>query len=322
MRKLSLFLLMFFVIFTIPCYAQRNYDVKTDGFLFLVDYSGSMMMTDNKTGLQKISLVKQALTRINSALPNEYWRAGMFTLAPYHTLVPIKEWNRSYMQEQISTISTDAGIFSRFTNIGDDISLNLSHTIPLLGKKPSIILFTDGENNKGQELSEVLYDLKQAYPSLKIHIVCFNDTKKINILSNGLYIDGRKLATGDNEIVKYFIKNVFINQYEQPTLYPNVTFDFAKYVLTKYEKEKLRNLVSVICSDTRRILVSGYADEIGSSAKNLVLSQKRANAVKKYLISLGVPSKRIVANGLGESKHFGSDTAGRAKNRRVEIVFE
>ena len=56
---------------------------------------------------------------------------------------------------------------------------------------------------------------------------------------------------------------------------------------------------------------------------HLKLSQKRAEAVRTYLVNKGVPSDKIDAAGFGETKPLADNTtaAGRAQNRRVEFIF-
>jgi len=68
--------------------------------------------------------------------------------------------------------------------------------------------------------------------------------------------------------------------------------------------------------------IQGYTDSVGSYKANKSLSQRRADAVRKYLIDLGVDSARIIAKGYGpENPIDTNDTAeGRAKNRRIEFV--
>ena len=68
--------------------------------------------------------------------------------------------------------------------------------------------------------------------------------------------------------------------------------------------------------------IEGHTDNIGGDAHNQTLSEKRAAAVKAYLIKAGVAERRLAAKGFGASKPVASnDTSlGRSENRRVEIV--
>ena len=72
------------------------------------------------------------------------------------------------------------------------------------------------------------------------------------------------------------------------------------------------------------IEVAGHTDSVGDAGYNEQLSQRRAEAVRDYLVSKGVAAERITAVGYGESEPIASnDTAeGRAENRRVELRIE
>jgi len=74
--------------------------------------------------------------------------------------------------------------------------------------------------------------------------------------------------------------------------------------------------------DIRPIVVEGHTDSVGSESNNMRLSQDRANAVRSFLVSKGLPSDKLTAVGKGKSSPVASnDTAdGRANNRRVEII--
>ena len=74
--------------------------------------------------------------------------------------------------------------------------------------------------------------------------------------------------------------------------------------------------------EIKPIVVEGYTDSVGSESTNMKLSQDRADAVRSFLVSKGLPSDKLSAVGKGKSNPVASnDTAdGRANNRRVEIV--
>jgi outer membrane protein OmpA-like peptidoglycan-associated protein len=73
----------------------------------------------------------------------------------------------------------------------------------------------------------------------------------------------------------------------------------------------------------RTLLIEGYTDSVGSDDMNQSLSQRRADAVRSYLLGQGIASPRLTAQGRGESAPVASnDTAtGRQQNRRVEILI-
>ncbi|MFI5367150.1 MAG: OmpA family protein, partial [Candidatus Binatia bacterium] len=69
------------------------------------------------------------------------------------------------------------------------------------------------------------------------------------------------------------------------------------------------------------VVVEGSTDSNGSEAHNRTLSQRRAQAVRQYLIDHGVSERRLRAEGLGASRPVASNDTedGRAQNRRVEL---
>ena len=71
-----------------------------------------------------------------------------------------------------------------------------------------------------------------------------------------------------------------------------------------------------------KLRIEGHTDDVGQAAANQSLSEKRAAAVKAWLVTQGVEAKRLEAKGFGQTKPVtGNDTPeGRQNNRRVELV--
>jgi OOP family OmpA-OmpF porin len=111
---------------------------------------------------------------------------------------------------------------------------------------------------------------------------------------------------------------------ETVVLQGDVTFEFNKFDLTPQAMATLDAFASRAVADLSRfadILVEGHTDSIGSDAYNQTLSEKRAAAVKNYLISKGIPLNKIVSSGKGEKEPVADNgtVLGRAQNRRVEL---
>lgn len=70
-----------------------------------------------------------------------------------------------------------------------------------------------------------------------------------------------------------------------------------------------------------RVKIKGYTDSVGSAAYNMQLSTRRAESVKRYLVSEGVSADRIETQGFGLTNPIADNATaeGRAKNRRVEV---
>jgi len=99
-------------------------------------------------------------------------------------------------------------------------------------------------------------------------------------------------------------------------------FDFDKYNIKPDGRAMLDELVRQIANiDLEVILAVGFTDSIGTVEYNLGLSERRANAVKQYLVERGVPANRIYTEGKGKADPIATNSTpeGRAQNRRVEI---
>jgi len=106
------------------------------------------------------------------------------------------------------------------------------------------------------------------------------------------------------------------------TLNADALFDFDKSVLKPAAQASLDSLAGKVKSLTLEVIVAvGHTDSIGTDAYNQKLSIRRAEAVKKYLVSKGIEAKRIYVEGKGESQPVADNKTaeGRAKNRRVQI---
>ena len=99
-------------------------------------------------------------------------------------------------------------------------------------------------------------------------------------------------------------------------------FDFDKYVIKPEGKAKLDDLVEKTKGIALEvIIVVGHTDNIGTFEYNQKLSERRANAVKEYLVSKGIEKNRVYTEGKSFKNPIASNSTaeGRAKNRRTEI---
>ena len=108
-----------------------------------------------------------------------------------------------------------------------------------------------------------------------------------------------------------------------PTVLRGVNFPSGSTQLTQNAKRIIDAVVETLLDNREmRIEIGGFTDSRGDSNYNLQLSQKRANAVKEYIVRQGIEANRIVAVGYGEQEPIAPNTSleGRAKNRRIEII--
>lgn len=102
-----------------------------------------------------------------------------------------------------------------------------------------------------------------------------------------------------------------------------VNFDFDKAVIRPADYAKLdQNVATLKEWGDVNVEVAGHTCNIGTDDYNLGLSRRRAEAVRNYLISKGVPANRLSVRGYGESRPFADNATeeGRIQNRRVELV--
>ena len=101
----------------------------------------------------------------------------------------------------------------------------------------------------------------------------------------------------------------------------DVFFAFDKYDLDGEAMSILSRNARILREADVLVLVSGHCDERGTVEYNLALGEKRANAVRDYLVSLGVPSRNLRVTSYGESSPFaqGHDENAWGLNRRAHF---
>ncbi|OGC90128.1 MAG: hypothetical protein A2W25_11090 [candidate division Zixibacteria bacterium RBG_16_53_22] len=105
----------------------------------------------------------------------------------------------------------------------------------------------------------------------------------------------------------------------------NIKYATGSYEPDAASKKVLEDLIVTMKNYTKATVeVDGFTDDAGSEQSNQVLSEKRAGAVKDYIVAGGIEPERVTAKGFGEDPaHFVADNKtaeGRAQNRRVELV--
>ncbi|HEV8718173.1 MAG TPA: OmpA family protein [Candidatus Binatia bacterium] len=168
-------------------------------------------------------------------------------------------------------------------------------------------LVGDRLQKRDQELSEQQQQIEQQKQEITRNQQLIDDLKKQNL-------EARETERG-----------VVVNL-------PDVLFEFGKADLTGDARAKVGNISEVLNNQAqgRRVSIEGHTDSIGSDAYNQKLSERRAENVASTLENGGVSAERVTAKGYGKrypvapnSNSDGSDNpAGRAKNRRVEVVIE
>jgi outer membrane protein OmpA-like peptidoglycan-associated protein len=103
-----------------------------------------------------------------------------------------------------------------------------------------------------------------------------------------------------------------------------VEFENNSTIITKSSYPAIDTLVSILNSDTHlKLRITGHTDDVGNDISNVQLSKQRAESVKQFFLSRGVPANRFEIEYFGETKPVTDNIteAGKKKNRRVEFLF-
>jgi len=119
--------------------------------------------------------------------------------------------------------------------------------------------------------------------------------------------------------VKQEVKDVFQKALQ------GIKFETGKDIIRPVSYPILNNVVDIMKENKEyNLIINGHTDNVGSDESNKILSDKRAAAVKAYLIDKGVAANRLKSFGWGEEKPAADNNtaAGRTLNRRVEFIVE
>jgi peptidoglycan-associated lipoprotein len=115
------------------------------------------------------------------------------------------------------------------------------------------------------------------------------------------------------------------NDPKNPLSKRSIYFDFDSFTI----RDEYRSVIEthsryLLANKSRKVIIQGNTDERGSREYNIALGQKRAEAVRRALTSLGVGEAQLEAVSLGEEKPkaTGADDTSLAENRRADIVYQ
>jgi peptidoglycan-associated lipoprotein len=112
-------------------------------------------------------------------------------------------------------------------------------------------------------------------------------------------------------------KNRFYNQ--------NIHFEFDSAQLSSMAKTLIKEKAEWLSSNSGvAVIIEGHCDERGTTDYNIALGERRAIAVKNYLVNLGISGSRLTTISFGEEKPLDSGTSEEAyrKNRRAQFVLK
>ncbi|KXX72512.1 OmpA family protein [Flammeovirga sp. SJP92] len=154
----------------------------------------------------------------------------------------------------------------------------------------------------------------------KIDAVPIEHVFGINIIKKGYDLYSRKIYIDSlQSVYTLFLGPIKLNQ--NITL-NNIFFDTNSSKIKKASYNELENILSFLTvNPSIAIQIEGYTDNTGDHDINVMLSQKRADAIVNYLITSGIKKERLVSKGFGEENPIADNNTaeGKAKNRRTEF---
>jgi len=320
---------------------------KVDNFILFLDHSGSMGQAHAQTGKTKIDMALEVLGSMNKAVPDLGYKSAFFTFAPFKEQVKPGMYNKTAMSNAIGGVDTKFDIFGRRTPMGDD-QANISPMVGDMMGKTALIMVTDGQSNIGSDPVMAAKEMRDKYgDNLCLHVVSVADKPEAkatierirSLFPCSVVADYASLAAA-GAMDKYAMDVFYEEVAEAPAPKPEPTpapvpVPMAKETITfslnfGFDKAAVTDEMMPVLEQTKMILeedsaasfvVAGHTDSTGPEAYNQKLSERRANAVKQWMINNGVPASRLEAKGYGETmpKYDNDNRAGRALNRRVEI---
>ena len=189
----------------------------------------------------------------------------------------------------------------------------------------------DGEGKEGEDtkndkavtiygISGILEIMNPKFPDDKLLL---SYKKKTVVSENSPPIEPVKITNRKFKQIQKIIYSIHTDEEALET--GSIMFHAGNAKIKTESYKELNRIAKMIKGKTSIIRIQGHTARFkGAESNNQVLSEKRAGAVRKYLIKKGIMRSRLIAVGFGSSKPIADNKTaeGRAKNRRVEFIIE
>lgn len=156
----------------------------------------------------------------------------------------------------------------------------------------------------------------------------FDDQKVLLSYRNKVAIDKDKMPYNPEELTEDEIRSLqeklnSLHFDEVLLITDKITFELGSAEIQPTSYPELDKIAEILKQKKVRVRIEGHTDDIGEAAFNQLLSEKRAESIKNYLVLKGLDPQRFETVGYGESKPIADNKTekGRAQNRRVEFLI-
>jgi OOP family OmpA-OmpF porin len=309
---------------------------KVESFVVIMDISSSM--GEDYQERVKSHIAKDTVASFNNTVPPMNFGAGLVTFGKNTgwclgngvatAVYGLEPHSQSGFASALGSLGCDGGTTPMPDGIDAATQMLANESGPL-----AVILVSDFKWINDSKVRESVSQLKAAHSkNLCFHTIKVGDeTRNDGLISELTDMAGCDSAVNAGDLasagaMSSFVTDVLLAplQYEKHTVSAKALFDFDKSDLKPQGEAELRNLAAFISSKeslVKDIDIIGHTDSRGTEEYNQALSERRAMAVKTFLVSAGIDSSIIDVRGAGEMEPVASNDSddGRAMNRRVEV---
>jgi len=318
------------------------YAPKVDTFAVIMDVSSSMM--DTSQGGTKLHTAKDLVASFNQTVPPLDYQAGLVTFGKSSgctfgdgtadVVYGLTAYQGDDFAASLNSIERAGGTTPMDKGIN-----TASEALSAESGAVAVILVSDFWRINSKPVMIAIGELKAQHgDNLCLYPVKVGDSieadsviaEMVSIVGCGKSMNAGELASPGamagyvTEVLLEPIPQEKPIQYEKISLSATALFDFDKAVLKEQGKVELHKLDEYIKSKGIRVVdinVIGHTDSTGTAEYNQGLSERRAMAVKEFMVSEGIDGSIIDASGEGESNPVAdnSTSEGQALNRRVDV---
>ncbi|MHB8808388.1 MAG: OmpA family protein [Desulfobulbaceae bacterium] len=351
-RQLTVLLMLLFVGLVVSCAPKiqqslvcntlagllnSGYKQKVDNFLIIFD--GSSSMWEKYNGTKKFYQARNVILGINQAIDGLKLQGGLHVIGETKaTRGTLTNDSLIYGMTDYSSAEYAKAVNSVEINGLTPISIPLAKSIDTLKStsgKTAVIVVSDGVQVSSDKATpqEAAAQLKAAYGDrVCIYTVLIGDdpvgksTLQAVADASGCGFATTESAVATTEGMNDFVRKVFFEKVEVAQEKPvsfnlYVKFDFDKDTIRPEEEDNIDEVGSFLAMHPEITLtLEGHTCNMGSEAYNMGLSQRRAESVKRYMVTkFNIDPARLTTVGYAFSRPLESNAtkAGRQANRRV-----